>query len=684
MRERVLTRQPYQEKYRLYLVGVGKNTEAEKESFSQQLSQRYHIPYPLLKRVVDRCPILLKKNMGRKKAESLARILKSFGAETVVEFKREGPPISVEFQNISPQQVALISAFLRSTQSGSWNVVGRVENISGDELRDVWVLTQLFGDFGDFLTFEEVPLCLNPFPPGESVPFKIIFEGDLNVQRVAIAFKSASGRALGVIDRRAESEWRKVEVDEEDEAALSIDLTRPLPSIPPVAPSMEAPLEQPVEVPAQRPDEEPQTEPVERPFPRDLSETEEAASSIDTSGGEEVQPRDIEREKAPDIATQTFQLVENEGPSSSLESRANEDEHVDEGTRTAGEESAGETTSAAIYPPVCSSEEFAQPGNAEHPNEVPGEKQREEKTELIRSETSCIDAATFEEASRSINEISKEAKDDEAFPSFSRVEEMRTAVHLYYNSAHDAFLTWFRIRRDKGTFGNVLHSVLTILVYARFDQGEGPATPLENTERVFRFVTNAKIGEDEIPALEGTQFFSKDQWRDLFYRAVPKLQQIARGIIEKNVWEALELQRLIQVIPHMSEKSARRAVRWISELVPQIEIDFSKMAVSIDEILYRVVCRLGIVDPLFDVNQGPNSMGYLKIQAFSRRLFPEDPSKIELPLGWVGREGNSGGHCLASQPKCEGCLFETFCQKQYLRFDPSEKGMGKLPPYLPG
>jgi len=54
------------------------------------------------------------------------------------------------------------------------------------------VLIQLFGDFDEFLTFEEVPLALNPFPQSETAPFKAIFEGDLSVQKLSITFKNAS------------------------------------------------------------------------------------------------------------------------------------------------------------------------------------------------------------------------------------------------------------------------------------------------------------------------------------------------------------------------------------------------------------------------------------------------------------------------------------------------------------
>jgi endonuclease III len=85
---------------------------------------------------------------------------------------------------------------------------------------------------------------------------------------------------------------------------------------------------------------------------------------------------------------------------------------------------------------------------------------------------------------------------------------------------------------------------------------------------------------------------------------------------------------------------------------------------------------LGIIDPHFDFYQAKNSMGDLKIQTFAKVAFPEDPSKIETPMVWIGRN-EAEGHCLPLSPRCEECLFETFCPKLYLDFDPTEKGMGR-------
>jgi endonuclease III len=126
----------------------------------------------------------------------------------------------------------------------------------------------------------------------------------------------------------------------------------------------------------------------------------------------------------------------------------------------------------------------------------------------------------------------------------------------------------------------------------------------------------------------------------------------------------------------MSDRNSRRAVRWIDELIPEIvEIDFSNTSVAVGENLYRVASRLGVVDPHFDSYQGKDSMGDLKIQSFAKAAFPQNPMKIAEPMNWVGMEEKDGGHCFSTQPRCPACIFETFCPRFHLHFDPAAKGM---------
>jgi len=75
-------------------------------------------------------------------------------------------------------------------------------------------------------------------------------------------------------------------------------------------------------------------------------------------------------------------------------------------------------------------------------------------------------------------------------------------------------------------------------------------------------------------------------------------------------------------IPNMSDKNSRISVRWMHELIPDVvRIDFSNTPINIEESLYRVASRLGVVDPHFDYYQGRNSIGDLKIQSLPKKPF---------------------------------------------------------------
>jgi hypothetical protein len=272
-------------------------------------------------------------------------------------------------------------------------------------------------------------------------------------------------------------------------------------------------------------------------------------------------------------------------------------------------------------------------------------------------------------------EVSPKNMEEEKEP-YPWLKEFRNAIEIYYQKHRDIFSIWFEAYQREGGFAHPLHSILTILVHARFNQANLSEKALENTQRVIRFITQSNLRLEEIPPLEGTPFFSGEDWRDLFHKAFPKLQQVANNILKDEEWNAIDLERLIGVVPHMSDKNSRVSIRWIHELIPDIiQIDFSNTFINIGENLYRVASRLGVVDPHFDYYQGRNSIGDLKIQSFAKTIFHRYPIKIEEPMTWVGRKEEEGGYCLPTQPRCEGCLFETFCPRLYFHFNPSGKGM---------
>jgi len=130
------------------------------------------------------------------------------------------------------------------------------------------------------------------------------------------------------------------------------------------------------------------------------------------------------------------------------------------------------------------------------------------------------------------------------------------------------------------------------------------------------------------------------------------------------------------VIPHMDHQSSRRAIQWVNELIRNVvEVDFSDTPIAVGKGLYRVASRLGVVDPHSDYYQGGSSTGDMKIQSFAKAAFPRNPRMVEEPMASMGRGEGEGGHCFPVQPWCEGCLFETFCSRLCVRFDPSENGM---------
>jgi hypothetical protein len=97
--------------------------------------------------------------------------------------------------------------------------------------------------------------------------------------------------------------------------------------------------------------------------------------------------------------------------------------------------------------------------------------------------------------------------------------------------------------------------------------------------------------------------------------------------------------------------------------------------IPIDSLVYRVGCRLGILDPNVDKYWGENSPADMKIQTFVSKVLPNKPWLLDEPLWSTGRQPNKGGHCYPTHTNCGGCLFESVCRKKLLDTDPSFLGM---------
>ena len=145
---------------------------------------------------------------------------------------------------------------------------------------------------------------------------------------------------------------------------------------------------------------------------------------------------------------------------------------------------------------------------------------------------------------------------------------------------------------------------------------------------MFHLIAKLNILLDEIPMLEETHFVSGSVWRELFQRAMTKTRQTGDKVIEKEKWNASDLEKLIQVIPHMSHQNSRMAVQWINELIPDVvTVNFSNSLIIVEEDLYRVSSRLGIVDPYFDSYQGERLDRRQENSSFFESGFPKKSFK---------------------------------------------------------
>ncbi len=731
--------------YRVVLIGIEDATEEKKESFCKKISENYSISLPLLKKIVDNCPIALKKNLSRNKAEELGKTLKSFGAIVSVEEKKENPPIFLEFKDKAPHRVALESSDLRRIPSGEWNIVGRAKNISEESLNDTWILIQTFNDFEELLTFEEVPIPFNPIPPGEAFPFKVVFEGDLSIKKVSIAFKNASGYLIPAVDRRKKREWVGIELRNEiEKESQFIDRIVPseeffikgssdlwkvnTPSSEPESPPLlleeskgieeeagEQGLKEVISLSLEESPKENIPESMEEstdftsviPREDEYQAEEELRAPLESEPSQTVTPHFMENGNKEDMNLGKVNTPSSEPESPPLlleESKGIEEEAGEQGSKEVISLSLEESPKENIPETMEESTDFTSviPREDEYQAEeelrVPLESEPSQTVTLHSVENGSkedmnlgaepslddrkdiiqethLDTPLLEGPPPLLKEISSKTMQGEKEP-FPWIKEFRNSVEIYYRKHRDIFSTWYETYQREDGLADPLHSLLTILVHARFNQADFSEKTLENTQRVVHCIAQSNLRLEEIPPLEGTPFFSGEDWRDLFHKAFPKLQQVANNILKKEKWDAIDLERLIGVVPHMSDKNSRMSTRWMHELIQDIiEIDFSNTLINIGENLYRVASRLGVVDPHFDYYQGKNSIGDLKIQSFAKIAFPQYPIKIEEPMTWVGRKEEEGGYCFPIQPRCEGCLFETFCPKLYFHLNPSGKGM---------
>lgn len=571
--------------YRVILEGIGENSPEEKNEFCRNFSNHYNISFEAIQKIINRFPVVIKKNLTIKKAEALAKNLKAFGARVSIQKKIDLPTIYLEFKSLKQPLLILDSASIRKTQSGLLTLVGRVKNIFKKELNDIWVLVQIFDSNDEVINYEEVPIPINPLPANESSPFKVVFEKDIKFKKVSISFKNSSGFPLASLDGRKKKKWVEIKLedvhcihDSKEDKEIRILTTRCL-------------------------------EDRSHKGENNIEEVRAVKESGDINSVDKVLIKEDEKVLIDDQSDFKLDI----------------------------EEIKDEIFNHSI-----------------------GDKDRKMDLSIEMQESS-------------VQDLSKK----EYILNFPWVEDFKNSIEEYYKKPYDIFINWFNKCWEQKELEGDFHSILTVLINARFNQKEKQEIALENTKKVFKLILQPDISLDKIPPIEGTQFFSPDEWRLLFYRAIPKIKEVSYEIINKKKWDALTLEKLIQIIPHMGQRNSRLAIRWLKNLITDIVvIDCSNANIFIGEEIYRVASRLGILNPNFDHYYGKDSMGYFKIQSFAKELYPKDPIIIEEPMYWIGSENE--GFCLPKQPKCLSCLFGEFCYKFYISFDPCEKGFLKV------
>lgn len=264
------------------------------------------------------------------------------------------------------------------------------------------------------------------------------------------------------------------------------------------------------------------------------------------------------------------------------------------------------------------------------------------------------------------------------------LDQLRSSILQYRkHRISDPFISWFRERDSADGFSSAFEKILVVLIDARFNQQTRAEHALDNTKRMSKAGALRRVIErDEVPLLIPRQRMTPENWTDLFFTSQRRLRQLAKRIEAKQRWSASTLLACMRSrdykVPNLGLKTSRLAVRWLHELIPELDIDVSDFKIPIDARAYRVASRLGIIDPKVDTYAGAGNPADRKIQAFASTLFPDDPWFLDEPLWSTSRQPSEGGHCNPITPQCQGCIFDEICPKRYVDVNPSEMSIGLL------
>jgi len=253
------------------------------------------------------------------------------------------------------------------------------------------------------------------------------------------------------------------------------------------------------------------------------------------------------------------------------------------------------------------------------------------------------------------------------------IEQFRDIIlEFHKKKTEDPFKLWFYSCLEHGCFKDLFQRILLILINARFDQMTTAENALENTRKVVSLgALERLLSFGDVKYLIPRRNLSGEDWAKSFVTSLPKLHDLAKIIVEKRVWSAKELIDAIVGchIPYFGIKTARLAVRWLHELVPELNIDMSDYDLPVDSLIYRVLCRLGILDPYVYPYQGKESIADKVVQRFARTVFPNYTHLLDEPLWIMGRR-----FCYPKYPNCWVCPLNIICKKRYRDVDPSAIG----------
>jgi len=236
-------------------------------------------------------------------------------------------------------------------------------------------------------------------------------------------------------------------------------------------------------------------------------------------------------------------------------------------------------------------------------------------------------------------------------PDYLWIESFREAVEIIIKSLGIFFPSGLKGSKE-GEFKNSLHALMTLLFIQDLIRGMNLTKHWKTPKEFQTHPPTHASPWAKFHLLRG-HHLCRNAWRDLFHAAIPKFQQIAKAILEKQDAK-LRIERLIQY-PRWPQNS-RRAVHWIKRIDQMLWKLIFQISHHLEE-SYRVTSRLGIVDPFWLLPRR-NSMGDIK--SFFGNGFPRTREDEDRWPPW--EEEKRVGTLLPCSPQCEGVSLKPSAQ----------------------